>query len=269
MSEQGYDEAFARKAAENYERYFVPVIGAPVAEGLIEAAALRPGERVLDVACGTGIVTRMAAEGVAPDGSVAGLDANPGMLAVARQACAPELGIEWHHGPAEAIPLPDDSFDVVLCGMGLQFFSDRGAALEQIRRVLDEGGRFVANLPGPEPPPLRLMAESLSRHVGPQAGGFVHAVFSLHEEDEVRELLDGAGFSDLDVRSEPTPLSLPAPADFLWQYVQSTPLAAAFAGLDEEGRAALAQEYADQCRPFVEGDRMKGTVRMTTVVGRA
>lgn len=269
MSEQGYDAEFAKKAAESYERYFVPVIGAPVAEGLIEAAALRPGERVLDVACGTGIVTRMAAEGVAPDGSVAGLDANPGMLAVARQACAPELGIEWHQAPAEAIPLPDDSFDAVLCGMGLQFFSDRMAALEEIRRVLDEGGRFVANLPGPEPPPLRIMAESLSRHVGPQAAGFVHAVFSLHEEDEVRDLLDGAGFSDVDVRSKPTPLDLPAPGDFLWQYVQSTPLAAAFSSLDDEGRAAVEQEYADECQSFVKGGRMKGAVRMTTVVGRA
>jgi len=268
VSDQGYDEEFAKKAAENYERYFVPVIGAPVAEGLIQAAALRRGERVLDVACGTGVVTRMAAERVAPDGSVAGLDANPGMIAVAREACNRELGIEWYHGPAEAMPLPDGGFDAVLCGMGLQFFSDRETALGEIRRVLDDGGRFVANLPGPEPPPLRIMAESLSRHVGPEAAGFVHTVFSLHEKDEVRELLDGAGFSEVDVRSEPIPLDLPAPADFLWQYIQSTPLAAAFAALDEERRAALEEDFSDRCQAFVEGGRMKGGVRMTTAVGR-
>ena len=85
----------------------------------MEAAAIRPGERVLDVACGTGIVTRLAQERVGSEGTVAGLDPNPEMLAVARQAAPPEPRIDWYEAPAEAIPLPDESFDVVLCGMGL------------------------------------------------------------------------------------------------------------------------------------------------------
>src|SRR3546814_6159009 len=78
-------------------------------------AALREGERVLDVACGTGVVTRLASEQVGATGAVSGLDVNPGMLAVARAATPEGMSIEWHEANAEAMPLPDASFDVVLC----------------------------------------------------------------------------------------------------------------------------------------------------------
>src|SRR5919202_168929 len=97
-------EIYSGTAPENYERYFVPAIGAPLAAELLDVAALRPGERVLDIACGTGIVTRLAAERVGADGAVAGVDINPGMLGVARSAGPPELGIDWHEAGAEALP---------------------------------------------------------------------------------------------------------------------------------------------------------------------
>ncbi len=269
MTEPSYDEAFAKQAADNYERYFVPAIGRPMAADLVDAADLGPGERVLDVACGTGVVARLAAERVGPDGAVAGLDPNPGMLAVAREVAPPGATIEWHEAPAEAMPLPDASFDVALCGMGLQFFSDRAAGLREIRRVLVPGGRLVASLPGPTPPPLRIMAEELARHVGPEGGSFVEAVFSLHDADEIRTLAADAGFGEVDVRSGDRPLRLPPPGEFLWQYVGSTPLAAAVADLDEDGRDALERGYAERCREFVEDGALAGAVRMTTVTARS
>src|SRR5690606_37484122 len=213
-------------AAENYERYFVPTIGRPVAATLIEAAALRPGERVLDVASGTGVVARLAAERVGREGTIEGLDANPAMLAVAREAAPRELSITWHQAAAEQIPLADESFDAVLCGMGLQFFADREGALRQMRRVLVPGGRLLANLPGPMPPPLEEMADALARHVSREAASFLHAVFSLHDAGEIRALAEGAGFDEVAVRSETVKLALPSPAAFLWQYTYSTPMAA-------------------------------------------
>jgi ubiquinone/menaquinone biosynthesis C-methylase UbiE len=265
MSQPTYAEGYAQNPAENYERYFVPAIGAPVAADLLEAAAIRPGERVLDVACGTGIVTRLARQRVGSEGTVAGLDPNPAMLAAARQAALPEPPIDWYQAPAEAIPLQDESFDVALCGMGVQFFADKEAGLGEIRRVLVGGGRLVANLPGPTPPPLEAMAESLAEHIGPDAAGFVHLVFSLHDPDELRRLATAAGFSEVHVRSSPKRLQLPPPENFLWQYVHSTPLAAVLAEADDQGRAVLTRDYATRCRAFVKDGGLTAEVNMTTI----
>lgn len=266
MSEATYETTFASRAAESYERRFVPAIGRPVAEGLVEEAALRPGERVLDVACGTGIVTRLAAERVGPDGAVAGLDPNPAMLAVARRAVTGPAPIAWHEAPAEDMPLDDDRFDVVLCGMGLQFFQDRAAGLREAHRVLIPGGRLVANVPGPTPPPLRWLREGLARHVSAEAASFVDAVFSLHDADELRSLAMEAGFRRPEIRSEETALELGAPADFLWSYVESTPVAAQVATMDEERRSALERDFIEACGPRLTDGVLKGTVRMTTLV---
>lgn len=268
MTGSTYGDSYSQNAAENYERYFVPSIGRPVAANLIEAAALRPGERVLDVACGTGIVARLAAEAVGPRGAVEGLDPNPGMLAVAREAARSAPSIAWHKAPAEEIPLPDEGFDVVLCGMGLQFFSDREAGLREMRRVLVPGGRLLANLPGPAPPPLEAMAETLALHVSPESASFVHAVFSLHDAHEIHSLATGAGFGNVEIWSEPVTLQLPPPADFLWQYVHSTPMAVVVAQVDQERREALERDFCERCRDFVKEGRLVGAVRMTTLTAR-
>jgi SAM-dependent methyltransferase len=95
---------------------------------------------VLDVACGTGIVAREAARRAGANGRVIGLDANPGMLAVARDQ-AP--GVTWQHGRAEALPFPDGSFDAVVSQFGLMFFTDRRAAIREMRRVLRPGGHLA------------------------------------------------------------------------------------------------------------------------------
>jgi len=268
MAQQRYDAELMRRTAENYERYFVPSIGAPVAAGLMTAASLRPGERVLDAACGTGVVTKLAAEQVAPGGTVAGLDPNPAMLAVARATTRSDVAIDWHEAPAEELPFPDESFDAVLCGMGLQFFADKEAGVREFYRVLVPGGRLVANVPGPTPPPLEIMAESLSRHVGPESASFVHAVFSLHDPDDLRNLATQAGFEDVDIRSAVTWLKLPPPAEFLWQYIWSTPMAAEVAQADEEHRAALENEFSEKCRAFGRTGTLVGRVTMTTLLAK-
>ena len=91
-----YGKAYGGSAPENYQRYFVPVIGGPLAEDLVVEAALRPGERVLDVACGTGVVARLAAARVGPGGTVAALDLNPAMLSVARSVPSAGAAIRWY-----------------------------------------------------------------------------------------------------------------------------------------------------------------------------
>ena len=100
-------QSYGGTAPENYERYFVPAIGLPLAAALVESAGLSPGERVLDVACGTGVVARLAAERVGTAGHVTGLDVNPGMLAVAHSASTP-VAIEWREARAEDTQVPDE-----------------------------------------------------------------------------------------------------------------------------------------------------------------
>lgn len=266
-SELFYD-SFGGTAPENYERYFVPAIGAPLARDLIEVAALRPDDRVLDVACGTGVVTRLAAERVGDEGSVAGSDVNPGMLAVARASAPPGAAITWYESGAEAMPLADGAFDVVLCQMGLQFFSNKPAALREMARVLAPGGRLVLSVPGPTPELFSIMADGLSRHAGPEVASFVRVVFSLHDAGELRHLLDGAGFRHVEVQAAPRTLRLPPPEEFLWQYLHSTPMAEAVAKLGEESRDALERLVCDRWREQTVDGALVLSVRMTTATAR-
>lgn len=259
--------SFGGNPAENYQRFFVPVIGAPVADDLIATAGLRPGERVLDVACGTGIVTRLAAERVGAAGSVTGIDIHPGMLAVARSATPSGMSINWREADAESLPSPDSAFDVVLCQMGLQFVTGKLTALREMRRVLETGGRAVICVPGPRPSLFAIMTDALARHVSPEAASFVDRVFSMHDVDELTELMRSAGFRNVAVEAKPKSLRLPAPADFLWQYIFSTPLAAAMVQAGDAKRDAFERDVCAQWRTFVEDGSMSLQVGMTTATG--
>ena len=191
---------FSGTAAENYQRHFVPAISTPVSVDLLRTADLKPGERVLDVACGTGLITRLAAEQVGPTGTVTGVDIAPDMIDVAKAVPAPVGShIDWQVGDATALPFPDGSFDVVLCQMGLMFLEDRVEALREIRRVLTAGGRLVVNTPGSIQPLFELMEQAIVEHISPELGGFVRAIFSLHDPGVVGSLLRDAGLKDVSV----------------------------------------------------------------------
>jgi ubiquinone/menaquinone biosynthesis C-methylase UbiE len=268
MAQQHFGPGFGATAPENYERFFVPAIGRPLANDLVRVASLRAGERVLDVGCGTGVVTRLAAERVGPGGTVAGVDINPGMLAIARSVTPPEMGIEWYEAGAESMPLPDGAFDAVLCQMSLQFIADRLRGLREMQRVLTPGGRLVLNVPGPAAPMFEILADAMGRHIAPRAAGFVRAVFALNEETELEDLLKDAGFGQVHVRAETRELSLPAPRDFLWQYVSSTPLAAIVAEADDEVRSSLEREVVGEWQDFCSGDGMRYQQRVMIATAR-
>jgi len=252
MSQQSAFRHFGGSAPENYERFFVPLIATPLATDLIDIATLRQGERVLDVACGTGVVARLAAERVGAAGIVSGIDLNPGMLAVARSVTPTSTAVEWHQSSAESLPLPDEAFDVVLCQMGLQFVPDKPAALREMQRVLAPGGRLIINVVGPKPRVFAILAETLARQIDPESSKFVDVVFSLHDPKELQHLISGAGFREVATQSDTRTLRLPAPEAFLWQYVQSTPLANAVEQVDDATRAALEREVVAKWQAFAE-----------------
>jgi ubiquinone/menaquinone biosynthesis C-methylase UbiE len=214
------------------------------------------------------VVARLASQQVGPTGAVAGLDANPGMLAVARSVTPPGMSIEWYEANAEAMPVPDASFDVVLCQMGLQFMADKPAALREMWRVLRRGGRLIVNVPGPTPRLFTIMGEALARHVGAEAARFVNHVFSLHDTAEIQKLVGDAGFLDVSVQSDTASLRLPAPEEFLWQYVYSTPLAGAVAQVDDKRRDSLARDVVTQWQEFVSDRALVLQVRIVVATAR-
>lgn len=251
----GISSLYARYAgnpAENYERYFVPDIGEPFAKRIVAAAKLRQGERVLDVACGTGVAVRLAAEASGAPGLIAGIDLNPAMVDVARATGAQGSEIAWYEGAAEKLPFDDESFEVVVSSLGFQFFADKAVALREMRRVLTPGGRISIGTTGPTPALFQVIGAVVGAHLGPEASRFIETVFSSHDPAELHNMLGDAGFIDADVDLGPISLRVAPPADFVWQYVNSTPLAALSADLDEAERFAFEQAVSQRCEPFTD-----------------
>jgi ubiquinone/menaquinone biosynthesis C-methylase UbiE len=141
-------------APEFYERY-VRLMMEPWVRRLVDVAALRPAEQVLDVACGTGFVARLAAGRVGADGRVVGVDLNESMIEAAQAVSSIDTrnNIEWRTGDVAALPFANATFDAVLCQQGVQFFPDRVQALREMRRVLHRGGRLAftvwSDMPAP------------------------------------------------------------------------------------------------------------------------
>ena len=133
---------------EAYEQYIVPAWMGEWAQDLVDVSSIQAGQRVLDVGCGTGVVTRAIARLIGPSGKVVGLDVNDAMLQMARHFAAQEgLGvITWQQGDAAAMPFPEASYDVVLCQQGLQYFPDCAAALREVARILVPGGRLALSV---------------------------------------------------------------------------------------------------------------------------
>ena len=245
-------------APEVYERDLVPAVFAPWAPMVIELAKPQTGERVLDVACGTGIVARRAAERVGATGYVLGVDLNPAMIAVARSVASSSLNppIEWREASVMALPLGEATFDIVTCQLGLQFFADRPAALREMYRVLAPGGRLgvmvwrsIEYCPG-----FGALAETLERHVGPEAAAVMRAPFALHDGDALRALIAAAGFRDVTVQPAVGMVRFPSVAHLIRSYVAGSPLADQVAKVSDAARSALIRDTESALAAYVSAE---------------
>ena len=245
--------------AEAYERYLMSTFGNAWTQALVQLAAPTDGDRVLDVACGTGAVARFAAPLVGPTGLVTGLDLNPGMLSIARAMPTPEgITIEWREGNATALPFPNASFDIVCCQQGLQFFPDRPAALREMFRVLAPSGRLALAVwrDLEHQPFYAALTEALERYVNSEAAASLRAAFTLAHADELRALLAGAGFRDIRVRIRCRLTRYPSLPEFVLGYVSGTPMAGAVTALDEATRAAMVDHVCTLLRDYVDDEGM-------------
>lgn len=247
--------------AETYEQYMVSTLFAPWASRLIQVANPQPGERVLDVACGTGIVARRVAPAVGPTGQIIGLDLNPDMLDVAR-ACSREEGldIQWHEGRAEQLPFPDGSFDLALCQFGLMFFTDRRAALAEMRRVLTDRGRAALSVwqSLDHHPFYRKLHEVIQQHLGMSG---VKDIFALGDTNGLRRLVTSAGFSRVHIELISMTARFPNPDAFLAGEIDvDTAAIPAMQHLDAKAReeitAAISEDMAADLRNVTEGNHV-------------
>lgn len=196
MTTTASTEEFA--AASAYEDLHVPAVFRQWAPRVAEAACIGPGHRVLDVACGTGVLAREAASRAGENGSVVGLDASSGMVAVAKHL-APF--IEWHEGVAESLPFDSDSFNAVVSQFGLMFFRNRTAAIAEMLRVLEPGGRLAVavweSLENSEAYPEEVAL--LDRLAGSEAADALRAPFVLGDTAELTGNFESAGVQDIDI----------------------------------------------------------------------
>jgi SAM-dependent methyltransferase len=182
----------SRSAADVYEEFFVPALFAEWVEPVADAGRLANGHRVLDIACGTGVLAREASSRVCPHGSVVGLDRNEGMLAVARRH---SVGIEWRLGRAEALPFADGCFDAVISQFGLMFFEDRVGALREMWRVLRRGGRMAVAVWDTldHAPGYAAMTALLQRLFGNPVADALRAPYALGDRESLLSLFAEAG----------------------------------------------------------------------------
>ncbi len=239
-----------RTAAQVYEEFFLPALFQQWSGRVADAAKIESGQRVLDVACGTGVLAREISKRVRETGTVVGLDVNEGMLAVAKRQ-APH--IEWKHGRAEALPFDDASFDAVVSQFGLMFFENRRAALQEMWRVLRPGGSLAVavwdtleNSTG-----YAVMTNLLYELFGERAANAMRAPFVLGDMEELRALFADAGISPVQISTHDGTARYPSLDEMIHTEIRGWTLADM---LDEAQYAQLLHAARNAMKPYIAPD---------------
>ena len=242
-------------AAEIYEELYLPAIFQQWTLRMADAARAEPGARVLDVACGTGVLARALIARVGPAGAVVGLDLNEGMLAVARRK---EPEVEWRQGRAEALPFPDRSFDAVASQFGLMFFEDRVGAIAEMLRVLRPGGRLAVAVWDEleRTPGYAAFVGLLDRLFGPGTAEALRSPFVLGDTARLRALFRAAGARDVEIATHEGIARFPSLETWVYADVKGWTAADL---IEEVGYARLLAAARQELGRFIEDD---GSVRL-------
>ena len=232
-----------------YMRYAYAV-QEPWTDDLILQARCKDGERVLDVACGPGLVAGRVNRVSNATCKIAGIDINEAMLNTARKT--PD--IDWHLGSAAALPFADRSFDVVFCQQGLQFFPDRAAAMREMSRVLAPGGRLSLNVWGPfDRQSFDVVYwDCVRAFFGPEAMASSTLGFSLSPAAELRKLATDAGLRDVKIRFEHRTARYPDLGEFLTGWTQALPFAGRFRAFPEDMRNRFIAYLSERLEGYID-----------------
>ncbi|MPZ47568.1 MAG: methyltransferase domain-containing protein [Betaproteobacteria bacterium] len=238
-------------APKRYEQCKVPTLFRPLAERFIAYVGIQRGERLLDVACGTGIVARLAAPLTGRCGRVVGVDLNAQMLAVAK-SCEPLDGmdIEWRQADAGELPFGSCSFDTVLCQQALQFFPDRARSLFEMRRVLRPDGKLAINVWAARNPYLRALARALRGHVSDESAQRCLSPLALCDGVALRSLVYTAGFRQVTLHIATIFRHMRDLRETLFGEIQDLPFACDIDQAGERARIGMAESMSAELRPY-------------------
>ena len=218
--------AFDGTIPENYDRFLGPFIFEPFADNLVGRLELPPRAIVLEVACGTGIVTRRIAQRLPSEARLIATDLNEPMLDYARGKNPGLAQVDWRTADAAALPFPDASFDAVVCQFGLMFVPDKAAAAREARRVLRPGGTFLFNVwDRIEANPWAELAQAtIARFFPENPPNFYTVPFGYNDAAEIRSLLEGAGFSEVGLDRVELDAESPSACDLATGIIQGNPI---------------------------------------------
>jgi ubiquinone/menaquinone biosynthesis C-methylase UbiE len=229
----------------------------PWGEHLLDALAVAPGERLLDVATGPGTVARLASGRLGPAGLVLATDLSAAMLAVAEAKGAVEGGspIEYRLSPAAPLDAPGASFDVVCCQQGLQFFPDRPGALAEMHRALRPRGRLgLAVWSGIETcPPFSAIRDAVKEVMGTEAAErYSLGPWGLHAPETLAEMVSAAGFAEVSVAEVTRPVRFEGGPTQLDRSLAASGLASEVDALSRGRRAVLTSAVFDKLRDLTD-----------------
>jgi len=245
------------KAAENYECQSVPAIFTPMAEATLSAISLPRRVHVLDVACGTGAVARAVASRLTEPSKIVGADLNPAMVEIANQSVSNDRhDFEFLIAPADALPFGDETFEIVFCQHGLQFFPDKPASLAEMRRVMQVNGKLIVTCWAAIPPFFQVVREVLARHLGEDEAKTAVAPFIWNDGAQISSLIAAAGFKC----PEPTQLNvdrkLSAAPEAMRRGLLTTPNEAALLAAGEDTIDTIVSEVLDGVAKYREGQML-------------